>query len=182
MDIIIAGFGGQGILFLGKLLAHAAMTQGKELSWLPSYGPEMRGGTANCHVRIADSPVGSPIVIYPDVLIAMNRPSLDKFEGKVKAGGLILVDASLIDRRVQRDDVEAVYVDTTKTAADAGSSALSNMVMLGRFLKETGLFSPDEMKAAIAGAIPASKQSLADTDMKAVLAGYEMSVDKNGNL
>ena len=113
-EILIAGFGGQGILFSGKFLAYEGLIDGKEVSWLPSYGPEMRGGTANCSIIISDSAVGSPIVSNPDILIAMNLPSLDKYENETKNGGQIFVDSSLIERKVERTDVETYYIPATK--------------------------------------------------------------------
>ena len=121
-EIVIAGFGGQGLLFTGKVLAHAGLIEGRELSWLPSYGPEMRGGTANCNVILSDTPVGSPIVQHPNVLIVMNTPSLDKYEPMVVPGGKIFVDSTLITRTVERDDVEAFYIPATQMATDMGSS------------------------------------------------------------
>lgn len=173
--IIIAGFGGQGVLFMGKLLAYAGMVKGKEISWLPSYGPEMRGGTANCHVTISDEAVASPIVVNPDVLISLNKPALDKFEEAVKKGGMILVDKTLIDRDVIRRDVKVKYVEATKIAAELGNAALSNMVMLGAFIKETGTFVLDEVKDAIVKNIPKAKQALAEIDIKALAAGYNLT-------
>lgn len=172
--IIIAGFGGQGVLFMGKLIAHAAMVAGKELSWLPSYGPEMRGGTANCHVVISEEPVASPIIVNPDVLISLNKPALDKFEDAVAAGGTILVDKTLVDRKVKRNDVKIKYIEATKVAAELGNAALSNMVMLGAFLKETGIFVLDELKDSITKNIPKAKQALAEIDIKALTAGYNL--------
>ena len=115
-QIVIAGFGGQGLLFSGKVLAYAGMMEGRYLSWLPSYGPEMRGGTANCNVILSDTPVGSPIITAPNVLIAMNLPSLEKYVGSVVAGGQIYVDSSLIDAKVQREDVEVFYIPATQMA------------------------------------------------------------------
>lgn len=110
LNIVFAGFGGQGILFAGKVVAYAGLIEGRELSWLPSYGPEMRGGTANCSICLSDEPIGSPLVTNPNVLIARNRPSLDKFVNEVEPGGTILLDSSLIDERVERDDVTVFYV------------------------------------------------------------------------
>ena len=136
-QILIAGFGGQGVLFAGKLLAYKGMYDGKELSWLPSYGPEMRGGTANCSVIISDTPVGSPIVDKPDVLMVMNLPSLDKYDSAVNKGGKIFVDSSFIERKVERSDVDAYYIPATKMAAEAGVPTLANMIILGKLLKET---------------------------------------------
>lgn len=171
-NIIITGFGGQGILFAGKILAYAALLKGKQLSWLPSYGPEMRGGTANCHVIISDEPVGSPIIIHPDILVSMNKPSLDKFENEVKAGGAIILDSSLIDRKVQREDVRAIYVDATNLADENGKGTLANMVMLGALTKETGIFTLEEIKKGAEKAIPASKQQLLELNMKMIEIGY----------
>ena len=173
-NIIITGFGGQGILFAGKVLAYAAMLAGKHLSWLPSYGPEMRGGTANCHVIISDEPIGSPIVTEPDILITMNKPSLDKFEGNVKEGGAIIIDSSLIDRKAKRSDVRVKYVEATKMAMELGNSALANMVMLGAAIRQTGIFVVDEIKAGMKKAVPKSKAELFEMNMDAVMAGYNI--------
>jgi len=159
-NIVITGFGGQGILFAGKILAYAALLKEKQLSWLPSYGPEMRGGTANCHVIISDEPVGSPIIQTPDVLISMNKPSLDKFEDKVAKDGYIIIDSTLIDRKVERDDVTAAYVEATKLASDAGKRNLANMVMLGALIKATGVCTLDEIGAAVEKTTPPAKQHL----------------------
>ena len=172
-EMILAGFGGQGILFTGKMLAYAAMLNNKQLSWLPSYGPEMRGGTANCHVIIDDEPIGSPIIGQPNILLAMNLPSLDKFEDEVSKGGLIFVDSSLINRKVKREDVKAIYINATEIADAQGNKNLANMVMLGAIIKETGLFTIDEIKATIEKSIPPAKQALVAPNMAAVMAGVE---------
>ena len=124
-QIIFAGFGGQGILFSGKFLAYNGLIAGKYLSWLPSYGPEMRGGTANCSVILSDTPVGSPIVTYPDMLVVMNNPSLDKYEDAVVPGGRIFVDSSLIERKVKRTDVDVFYIPATAMAAENGLGTIS---------------------------------------------------------
>ena len=147
-EYLIAGFGGQGLLFAGKFLVNKGMMEGKEVSWLPSYGPEMRGGTANCSVIISDDPVGSPIVSKPNVLMVMNLPSLDKYENDVKAGGKIFVDSSLISRKVERTDVDAYYVPATQMASDAGLNGLANMILAGKILKELGEFEDEEAVAA----------------------------------
>lgn len=173
-EVILAGFGGQGILFMGKILAFAAMIEGKKLSWLPSYGPEMRGGTANCHVIIDDNEIGSPIVTRPNILVAMNKPSLDKFEDTVLEGGYIFVDKSLIDRDVKRDDVKTIYIDATKIADDLGNKGLANMVMLGSVLKATDIFTIDEIEDTMKKSLPKSKQSLVESNMKAVKEGYSL--------
>ena len=170
--MILAGFGGQGILFAGKILAQAAMLTGKELSWLPSYGPEMRGGTANCHVIIDNEPIGSPIITKPQVLIAMNQPSLDKFEDEVAEGGMIFVDSSLIARKVKRNDVKAFYVDATHMADVSGKKNLANMIMLGTVLRETELFSLETIKETIEKSLPKSKAALAIPNIEAITEGY----------
>ena len=147
-EYLIAGFGGQGLLFAGKFLVNKGMMEGKEVSWLPSYGPEMRGGTANCSVIISDEPVGSPIVSKPNVLMVMNLPSLDKYENDVKAGGKIFVDSSLIGRKVERTDVDAYYVPATQLASDNGLTGLANMILAGKLMKEMGDFEDEEAVAA----------------------------------
>ncbi len=131
---VFAGFGGQGMLLIGKFLAMANMLEGKHVSWLPSYGPEMRGGTANCSVVISDEPVGSPLVDNCDVLIAMNLPSLDKFEPTVKPGGLIVVNSSIIERKVERDDVRVVYCDAAHIAEEARNPKGANVAILGSMM------------------------------------------------
>lgn len=171
--IILAGFGGQGILFAGKLLAYAAMLEGKYLSWLPSYGPEMRGGTANCHVIISDDPIGSPIITNPDALIAMNAPSLDKFENELQPNGTEILDSSLIPRSSGRTDLSSVRVAATEIAEKMGKKGLANMVMLGAFLKKTGLFSIESFKEAIKKLLSEKKQQLAEANINAVRAGFD---------
>ena len=173
-NIIITGFGGQGVLFAGKILAYTALMTGKQLSWLPSYGPEMRGGAANCHVIVSDEPVGSPIITAPDVLISMNRPSLDKFEDTVKAGGTILYDKSLIDRDVKRDDVKIAGVDATAIATADGKASMANMIMLGALVKATGIFTLEEIRAGVEKTVPPSKQHLVDVNMAMIEKGYNI--------
>lgn len=136
-DVIIAGFGGQGVMLMGKMLAYAGMRQGKEVSWLPSYGPEMRGGTANCVVVISDKPVGSPVVEHPRAVLAMNLPSLDKFEILLKAGGVLVVNTSLINRKARRRDVVLVEVPANEIAIKLGNPKGANMVALGAYLGAT---------------------------------------------
>ncbi len=172
--MILAGFGGQGILFTGKMLVFAAMLKEKKLSWLPSYGPEMRGGTANCHVIIDDEPIGSPIVMNPDILVAMNAPSLDRFENAVQTGGIIFADKLLINRSVKRTDVKTVYVNATEIADKMHVKKLANMVMLGAVLKETGLFTAEEIKTTIKKSLTGKKQNLVNLNLKAVTAGFEI--------
>ena len=135
---LFAGFGGQGILFSGKFLAYKGLMAGKNVSWLPSYGPEMRGGTASCSVVLSETPIGSPIVSNPDVLIAMNLPSLDRYENSVAPGGTIFVDSTLIERKVQRQDVTVYYVPATQMASDNNMPTLANMILMGKVLAVLG--------------------------------------------
>ena len=171
-QILLAGFGGQGILFSGKFLAYDGLLEEKEVSWLPSYGPEMRGGTCNCSVILSDTKIGSPIVSNPDVLIAMNLPSLDKFESEAVAGAKIFVDSSLIDRKVKRDDVEAFYIPATKMASDEGLTGLANMIMIGYMIKKTGVMPYENVEKVMAKVVPAKKQNLLALNIKAVELGY----------
>ncbi len=171
-QILIAGFGGQGVLFAGKFLAYKGLLEQKEVSWLPSYGPEMRGGTANCSIILSEEPVGSPIVSTPDVLIAMNLPSLDKYEDATLAGGSIFVDSTLIGRKVERSDVKAFYIPATKMAADAGIPTLANMIMMGKMIKETGVVNFDDVVDALKKVVSAKRANLLDANIKALETGY----------
>ena len=172
-QILIAGFGGQGVLFTGKMLAFKGMYEGKEVSWLPSYGPEMRGGTANCSVILSDTPVGSPIVSNPDILLVMNLPSLDKYEKSVPAGGKIFVDSTFIDRKVDRDDVDVYYIPATKIASDAGVPTLANMVLLGKVIKETGVMPLENVERTLRKVISAKRADMLEINMKAIKLGYD---------
>ena len=173
-QIMIAGFGGQGVLFAGKFLAYKGMVQDKQISWLPSYGPEMRGGTANCSVILSDTPVGSPIITNPDVLVAMNLPSLQKFVNSVAPGGKIILDSTLIDAKVERDDIEVFYVPATQLAKDAGFTTLSNMILTGKVLKEIDIVAFDGNEETLKSFIPAKKAGLIDMNLKALQIGYEL--------
>ncbi len=173
-NYLFAGFGGQGILFSGKVLAYKGLMEGKNVSWLPSYGPEMRGGTANCSVIISDTPVGSPIVSKPDVLIAMNLPSLDLFENSVKEGGMIFVDSSLIERKVQRTDVKVFYIPATKIASDNNVSKLANMIIVGKVLKETKGFENEEgVNEALKKVISAKHSDMLEVNLNAMRLGRD---------
>ncbi len=174
-QILIAGFGGQGVLFAGKFLAYKGLIEGKQVSWLPSYGPEMRGGTANCSVIVGDEPIGSPIVNAPNTLIAMNLPSLQKYENAVVPGGLILVDSSLIAEKVSRTDVKVCYVPATKLANDSGFSTLANMILIGKLLKESEDMSFDHTEDALKKVIPARKIDLLGVNLKALETGYNFA-------
>ena len=171
-QILIAGFGGQGVLFAGKFLAYKGMLEDKQVSWLPSYGPEMRGGTANCSIIISDEPVGSPIVSSPDALIVMNLPSFDKYENAVVPGGKVFVDSTLISRKAQRTDIDAYYIPATKMAADAGIPTLANMIILDKMIKETGAISFENMVDVMKKIFSAKRAELIDINIKALEAGY----------
>ena len=170
-QILIAGFGGQGILFAGKFLAYKGLIEGKHVSWLPSYGPEMRGGTASCNVIISDEPVGSPIVSRPDILIAMNLPSLEKYEDSVVPGGSVYIDSSLIDRKLRRTDVNAYYIPATQLASDNSMSTLANMIIMGKLLKETSGFNDDEAKDALKKVISAKHADMLELNLSALRLG-----------
>ena len=171
-ETIFAGFGGQGILFAGKSIAYAGMTENKNVSHLPSYGPEMRGGTCNCHVIVSDDPVASPIIVEPTALIAMNAPSFDKFEGQLIPGGKAIVDSTLVSRDAKRDDIDVYKIPATEMANSMGLPKLANMIMVGKLVKETGMFTYDELIGSLKKLVPSSKPELLENNIKAVDAGY----------
>lgn len=171
LNLLFAGFGGQGILFAGKLVAYAGLIEGRELSWLPSYGPEMRGGTANCSVCLSDEPIGSPLVVEPDVLVAMNQPSLDKFVADVVPGGIVIVDADLVPRGPERADVKVFRVPATQLAEDADLKGLGNVILLGKVFAETGFCSRDTLDAALVKCIPPKRTKLLEPNRKALEIG-----------
>ncbi len=171
-NILIAGFGGQGILFAGKFLAYQGLIEGKELSWLPSYGPEMRGGTANCSVIIGDEPVGSPIVSKPDILMVMNLPSLDKYEKDVVPGGTVIVDSTLIERKLVRDDVKAVYIPATAIAKESGHPTLANIILVGKMIRETGVVDYSRVEEAMKKVVSAKHPEMFKYNMDALAFGY----------
>ena len=170
-QMLFSGFGGQGILFAGKFIAYKGLIDEKQVSWLPSYGPEMRGGTASCSVIVSDEAVGSPIVSSPDVLIAMNLPSLDKFEASVVPGGMIIADSTLIERKVQRDDVKVFYIPATKLASENGMPTLANMIIVGKLLKELDDFNEDSINAALKKVISAKHADMLEINLKAMSIG-----------
>ena len=170
--ILIAGFGGQGILFSGKALAYTGLKAGKEVSWLPSYGPEMRGGTANCSVTISDTPIGSPIVDKPDILIAMNLPSLEKYFYETEKGGYIIYDSSLITKQLSRDDATVFGIPATKLANDNNLNGLANMIIMGKAIKLTNVLTLDQIKNSLAQMVPAKKAELLEKNIKAIELGY----------
>ena len=171
--IIISGFGGQGGLAIGKNLAEAGMAAGFHVTWAPSYGPEMRGGTANCNVILSEESVGSPIITNPDVLIAMNLPSLQKYVDAVVPGGQIYVDATLIGEKVGRDDVAVFYIPATQMANDAGVPTLANMVMMGHVLKNHPELTFEGTEETVAKLVPPQKAQLVELNMKALQAGRD---------
>lgn len=175
-EIVLAGFGGQGILFLGKMIALAGMIDRKEVSWIPSYGPEMRGGTANCSVVVSDRRIGTPVVSRPNVLVAMNRPSLEKFEPKMQAGGHLLINRTLIEIPHVRQDVEATYLDITGIASDLGNPRLANIVALGGLIGRVGLVGRDAVIEALKKELSGKKAALLDLNLKALDAGQQAAL------
>lgn len=173
--MLMAGFGGQGILFLGKVAANAGLYDGKEVSWLPSYGPEMRGGTANCSVCISDEPIGCPLVSAPNVFVAMNLPSYQRFIDAAVPGAQVFLDSSLIHEKTARKDVSVFYLPATGLAEENGLKGLANIILLGKVLKETGFCSYESLETGIEHSVPASKKHLVESNLKAVALGMEYS-------
>ena len=171
--IIIAGFGGQGIIMAGKLIAYAGMVEGKFVSHIPSYGVEMRGGTANCSVIISDTEVASPLVPHPTTLVAMNQPSLDKFEETVVQGGNIFINKSLIERKIKRNDVNVFYVPANNIAEDAGSGRASNMAMIGAFIAVTGVPTKEDVKKSLPEVISKRNIKYLEINYKAIDKGFD---------
>lgn len=174
INYLFSGFGGQGILFAGKFMAYKGLTENKNVSWLPSYGPEMRGGTASCSVIVSDENVGSPIVSNPDVLVAMNLPSLDRYEKSVKKGGKIFLDSSLIERKVERDDVEVYYIPATQMASDNKTPTLANMIIIGKILDVLGECDDESLKKALSKIISAKHADMLDVNLKTIKLGAEL--------
>ena len=172
-EILIAGFGGQGILFSGKFLAYKGLVEELQVSWLPSYGPEMRGGTANCNIILSDSPVGSPIIISPSVLIAMNLPSLEKYVNCVVPGGQIYVDSSLIGAKVERDDVDVFYIPATQMAKEEGLGNLANMIIIGHLLENHPELSFEGAAEVVEKLVPPKKAALKELNIKALTLGRD---------
>ena len=170
-EVIIAGFGGQGVLFSGQLLAYTAMDEGKAVTWIPSYGPEMRGGTANCTVVISDEEIGSPFVKNPSAVIAMNLPSLDKFEKLVAPGGVLVVNSSMVDRAVERDDITVVSIPANEIAEELGSSRSSNMVMLGALLGNLDILSLEALEKGLEGHLPERHKQFLEGNLEALRKG-----------
>ncbi|MEA2038118.1 MAG: 2-oxoacid:acceptor oxidoreductase family protein [Nanoarchaeota archaeon] len=172
--IIIAGFGGQGVILAGNALAQSALAEDKEITAMVSYGAEMRGGTATCSITISDNKIASPVVDEPTTLIALNRPSLDKYEGSVAKNGLIVLNESLADRDVKRKDVKVVKVPATEIANELGNVRVANVILLGAFIKKTGILDLDKVVKTLPKSFPKHKQDLADINIKALKKGAEL--------
>jgi 2-oxoglutarate ferredoxin oxidoreductase subunit gamma len=175
--IVFAGFGGQGVLMAGKLLAEAGLLEGKNVAWIPSYGPEMRGGTANCTVVVADEIVGSPIVPDPDHIVVLNLPSLDKFEAAMRPGGQCVINSALIERKCERDDVVASYVPGNTIATEMGNPRGLNIVMLGAFVARCpDLVGLDAVKQALTDVFKGPKEKFLAGNLDALMKGYEAAL------
>ncbi len=177
LELIIAGFGGQGVLFAGKLLAHAAMLEGKEVTWFPSYGAEIRGGTANCTVIISSEMIGSPVVNNPDTLLIMNDASMERFAPRLKQGGLLIMNSSLIKNPPQRRDIGIIQINATDIAEELGSSQVANMVMIGALIGRTGIISLDTAIGALREIIPEHKKEIILINETALRRGLKEIVD-----
>lgn len=172
--IVISGFGGQGVMLIGRLLAYAGMIEGKKVAWIPSYGPEMRGGTANCTVIISSKEIGSPVVSNPKTLIAMNQPSLDKFEPNVSESGLIILNDSLIAREVKRNDVKVIRIPADDVADKLGNSRSANMVILGAYVGQSGIVKMDTIFKALEKALAGRNKKLLEINKEALKQGAEL--------
>jgi len=170
-EVIVSGFGGQGTLFAGQLISYAAMECGKNTTWIPSYGPEMRGGTANCTVVVSDDEIGSPLARNPEAVIAMNLPSMDKYEPLVKPGGILVVNQSMVDRKVKRTDIQVVYIEANKIAEDLGNKRLANMVMVGGLLANHPFLKMEDMEKALKEHLPAKHAKLLEVNFQALKKG-----------
>lgn len=172
-EFILAGFGGQGILFAGKLIAYIGLYSEKEVSWLPSYGPEMRGGTCNCSVTVSDRPIGSPLILEPTQLLVMNTPSYDKFIGAVKPDGMAFIDSSLVEGESDRTDIRCFYVPATRLANENGLKGMANIILTGKLLKETGFTDETVIEKAMKKVVPPKKANLVEANLKALRLGMD---------
>ncbi len=170
-EVIISGFGGQGTLFAGQLLAYAAMDSGLHVTWIPSYGPEMRGGKARCTVIVADEEIGSPLVRHPSAAIVLNIPSMEAFEPAVKPGGVLIVNSSLIPMKSERDDIQAIYIPATEMATELGNTRLANVICLAALVTATGVVSLKAIKQALRDHLPERHRKLLDLNMEAMDKG-----------
>lgn len=174
-SIIISGFGGQGVLFAGQLLAYAGMDAGRHVTWIPSYGPEMRGGTANCTVIISDDPIGAPVVSRPDVALVLNQPSFDKYEPLVKPGGLLVVNSSIVTTQISRGDIEGVYVPANAIAEELGTVKMLNMVVIGAMLRRRAILDLTIIEQALSDHLPPKKAGLIEGNLRVLKRGYELA-------
>ena len=173
LRIVLAGFGGQGVLFAGKVIAQAGLIENRELSWFPSYGPEMRGGTANCSVSLSDEPIGSPLVLNPNVLIALNQPSFDKFVNEVETGGLIIADSGLVPNIKERADITICTIDAQKLAEDNGLKGLGNIVLVGKLYEQCAFCKRETLDVAIEHVVPARKAKMVELNKRALQIGMD---------
>ncbi|QNO16185.1 2-oxoacid:acceptor oxidoreductase family protein [Alkalicella caledoniensis] len=171
IDMILAGFGGQGVMSMGQLVAYSGMIEGKEVSWMPSYGPEMRGGTANCTVVVSEDPIGSPVVVEPQVVVAMNLPSLDKFESMVKPGGVLIINSSLINRTSERDDITVIEVPANEIANELGNARVANMVVLGTVIGQTNVVTKESVIESLKKVLPEHRHNLIPMNESAIDKG-----------
>jgi len=174
LEVIIAGFGGQGVMLMGETICEAATSMGINATFFPSYGPEMRGGTANCNVIVSDKPIASPVLATSQNIIVMNKPSLDKFESKVKGKGFLFVNSSLIDREVSRDDIEVIKVPANEIAEKIGNTVVANMVMLGAFIEKTKVIPIDKVKFVVEKFLSEKKKELIEINFKALEEGAKL--------
>lgn len=178
-SIIIAGFGGQGVLFTGKLLAYTGMDAGKHVTWFPSYGPEMRGGTAHCTVIISDEPIGAPLVAQPDIVLALNLPSFDKYQTKLKSGGTLVVNSSIVPTEPQREDIQVVKVPANDIAEQFGTAKMVNMAMLGAMLAYTDVLPMTAVEEALTNHLPANKADLLAQNIQVLHEGARAATAVN---
>lgn len=173
LDIVLAGFGGQGVLFAGKLVAYAGLIEEREVSWMPSYGPEMRGGTANCSVCLSDDPIGSPLVLEPDVLVALNQPSFDKYKDSIRPGGIAIVDSTMVQDVPEIEGVKVVEVPATQIAEEEGLKGLANVIITGKLLAETDFCKEDSLFASVEKCVPARKVAMVESNKEALKRGMQ---------
>lgn len=180
--VVFSGFGGQGALFAGQVLTYAALDTGSNVTWIPSYGPEMRGGVARCTVIVADGEIGSPIVRNPDIAVVFNNPSMEKFQRELKPGGVLIVNSSMVSIPVERDDITVILVPGNKIAADLGDVRMTNMVLLGAMLAVSPLVKLEEAGQALRDHLPARKQHLIEPNIQVLQRGYEFAYQEKGGI
>ncbi len=177
-QVLFAGFGGQGVLSMGQFLTHIAMNAGKEVSWVPSYGAEMRGGTANCLVTISEEEISSPLTENPMAAVIMNRPSLDKFENRIKPNGTLVINSSMVDRAPQRDDLNILHMPVNQIAADIGNARGANMIILGAYLQQTGIVEVEQALEYLGVVFKGKSESIIEQNRAAFLAGVEYALNE----